>query len=122
MIRSKGNRLPRILITVFTAFVIMGSLCLGAVGLLQAAELGIRGTGGVDGMVDNFIPSPAEEPVLVMKTEDQQFTPQRTGAQRIFNSCGTHGPAFAFYQPWFGINSLFNCIDIKNTILLKLRI
>jgi hypothetical protein len=84
------------------------------------AEFGAKGTDSADGAVDSFIPPPAEEPAILVKTEDAQFVPLRM-VQRIFNpSC--HGTASAFYQPWFGAISNINYMDVKNTILLKLRI
>jgi hypothetical protein len=122
MIRLKASTLPRILLIVFTAFAFLGSFWLGAADFLRAAEFGMKGTGSVNGVADSFIPAPAEEPLLVVKTEEQQFTPSRAGFQRIFNFCGAHGTASACYQPCFRINSNISYYDIKNTILLKLRI
>jgi hypothetical protein len=126
MIRLKGITPPHILLIVFTAFAFMGTFCLGAEDFLKAAEFDIQETGSVSGVADSFIPAPAEEPALVVKTEEQQFTPSRAGFKRIFNSCGAHGAAFTCYQPCFRINSNIsdniNYIDIKNAILLKLRI
>lgn len=122
MIRSKGNKLPCILITIFTALVVTGNFCLGAAELLRMAELGTQRTAGADGVVDSFIPPPAEEPAIFVRTEDSQFVPLRVGFQRIFNPSGTHGTASAFYQPCFGALSNINYINVKNTIVLKLRI
>jgi hypothetical protein len=122
MFRSKGNRLPRILITVFTILAVMVSFCLGAAEPLRDAGFGAEGTGGADGSVDSFIPAPAEKPAILIKTGEHQFTPPQTGFQRIFNLWGTHGGTCAFYRASLGKNSNINYIDVKNTILLKLRI
>jgi hypothetical protein len=124
MIRVKDNGLPRMLITVFTTLILMVSFCLwdGEVERLTGST--IRGTDGITGWVGSFIPSLAEEPVLFTKNGSTQFTPLRTGFQRIFIPCGNHGAVPAFYQPPLGTNSTISCyiIDVKNTIFLKLRI
>jgi hypothetical protein len=122
MIWSKGKRLPRILITFFTIFSLMLNFCLDAGEPLRDAGFGIEGTGGADGKVDNFIPSPVEEPALLTQPEDRQFMPLRTGFQRIFNFFGICGGASSFFQPAFMINSSISDIDVKNIIPLKLRI
>jgi hypothetical protein len=122
MIWSKGKRLPRILITFFTVFALMVNSCLGVGEPLWDAGFGAEEASGADGRIDNFIPSPVEEPAILVQTEDRQFMPLRTGFQRIFNFFGTHGAASAFYQPAFVINSNISYIDVKNIIPLKLRI
>jgi hypothetical protein len=122
MIRSRGSRFPHILITTFTLFALMLNFYLGEGEFLRDAGFEVEETGGADGRIDNFIPSPVEEPALLIQTEDRQFMPQRTGFQRIFNFFGTHGIASVFYQPAFVINSNISFIDVKNTIPLKLRI
>jgi hypothetical protein len=118
MIRLEGNSLFRILITFFTAFAVMVSYCFAATEPLRTSE----GTGGITGWADNFIPSPAEEPALLTKTEESRLTPWRTGFQRGFIPCGTRGTASAFYQPPFGTRTNVDYTAVKNTILLKLRI
>jgi hypothetical protein len=122
MFWSKRNKLPRILVTFFTVLALMVNFCLGVGEFLQDTGFGVEGTGGADGKVDNFIPSPVEEPAILVQTEDRQFMPLRMGFQRIFNFFGTHGAASAFCQPAFVVNSNISYIDVKNTIPLKLRI
>ncbi|MDR2070707.1 MAG: hypothetical protein LBP81_04750 [Treponema sp.] len=123
MIRLKDMELPRILIMVFTALAVIVSLCLGNGEVQQAAGSAVHGTDGITGWVDNFIPSPAEEPAVVTKNGTSQFTPLRTGFQRIFIFCGIHSADPAFYQPSLGIRSKTSyVIDVKNTIFLNLRI
>jgi hypothetical protein len=123
MIWVKRHRLPCILITVFTVLAVMVSFCLGAAEPLRNAGFGAEGTCSAGGGLDSFISSPAGEPALVIKTEDHQFASPQTGFQRIFNSCGIYGTDSAFYQLSWGINSAGNYyMDVKGTILLKLRI
>jgi hypothetical protein len=122
MLWSKGKRLPHILITVFTLFILMANFYLGVGEPLRDAGFGVEGTGRTDGKLDSFIPAPVEEPAILVQTEDRQFMPLRTGFQRIFNFFGTHGGASAFYQPVFAISSNVSYIDVKNAIPLKLRI
>lgn len=115
----QGNRLPRILITVLTLSILMVNFCLGLGG---DAGFGIARAGGADGMFDSFISPPVDEPALLIQMEDRQFMPLRTGFQRVFNFYGIHGITSAFYQPAFMINSSKSYTDIKDIILLKLRI
>ncbi|MDR1586894.1 MAG: hypothetical protein LBS57_05505 [Treponema sp.] len=122
MIRSLRNRLPRIIVTVFTVLAVTVSFCLWAMEPLRAAGSVAERIGGGDGRIDSFIPSPVREPALLTNADDPRLTPLRTGFQRIFIPCGTNSAASAFYRPPFGISSNINYRDVKNTILLKLRI
>jgi hypothetical protein len=118
MIRSTGSRLPRVLIMVFTAFAVMVSFCLAAVEPLEAAWE----TGGLAGRAHRFIPSLEGGPALVAKTEDLRLTSSGPGFQRGFIPCGTHGAASVFYRPPAGVKPNAKYKDVKDTILLKLRI
>jgi hypothetical protein len=75
---------------------------------------------GITGWEDSFIPSPVEDPVLLIKIGDTQFPPE-TGFQRIFTLCGTQSAAAAFSQPPAGASLNISRVNV-NTILLKLRI
>jgi hypothetical protein len=122
MIWSKGRKFPHIFITVFTLFVLTANFYLGVGVPFRDAGFGTEETGGTNGKIDNFIPSPVEEPVILVQTEDRQFMPLRTGFQRIFNFFGTHGGASVFCQPACVVYSNISYIDVKNAIPLKLRI
>jgi hypothetical protein len=122
MLRLKDNGLPRILITVFTTFLLVVSFCLEDEEPRRFAGAVVKGPGDLTGQADSFVPSPAEEPALVTKTGTTQFTPLRSGFHRIFILCGTHRVDSVFYQASLGIPSNIKYIDVKNTILLKLRI
>jgi hypothetical protein len=122
MIRLTENRLFRVLTAAFTVLAVMIGFCFAALEPPQAAGFEIGGTGGLIEEADNFIPSPAEAPALLTKTSDTQFVPLRTGFQRIFIPCGTHGAASAFYQLRFRTNSHVCYINVKNITLLKLLI
>jgi hypothetical protein len=103
-------------VAAFMALAVMAGFCLTA-GPLRAAGFAAGKTGG--GTVESFIPSPAEEPALLSKTEDPQFTPPWTEFQRIFKA---RGGASAFYRPAWGPGSNTVYTNLKNSILLKLRI
>jgi hypothetical protein len=123
MFRVKDKGLFRILITVFTALTVMISVCLGDEDPHQFTGSGIRGPDGIVGWVDSGIPSPEEEPALFIKNGTARFNPLRTEFQRIFISCRTHGRVSASYQPSLRAGSTISYIlDVKNSILLKLRI
>jgi hypothetical protein len=97
------------------AIAVMVSFCLAA--FPRAAKFAAEKAG--DGTVESFIPSPAEEPALLCKAEDPRVSSPWAGFQRIFNP---RGGAFASYRPAWGISSSIGYINIKNGILLKLRI
>jgi hypothetical protein len=81
--------------------------------------------GNTEERIGNVIPSPAGEPALLTKTDDLRHMPLRTGSQRIFDPCkpgGIYSTAFALCRPSFRTNSNFDYINVKNTILLRLRI
>jgi hypothetical protein len=121
MIRLRGIRLPLILVRFFITLAVMVSFCLGAGEVPGAARLALGRMGGITGWgEDNFIPSPIEDPVLLIKTGDTQLSPE-TGFQRIFTPCGMQSVTAAFYQPPFGASSNVSRVNV-NTILLKLRI
>ncbi|MDR0721746.1 MAG: hypothetical protein LBF75_02970 [Treponema sp.] len=122
MIRSTGNRLPRIVITGFTVLAVLVSFCLAAVEPLRIAQFVAERTGSADGSIDCFIPSRTEAPALLTKMKGPRFTPLRTGFQRIFIHGEPHKVVSVFCQSsWMAtVNS--NTLDVKDTILLKLRI
>jgi hypothetical protein len=102
----------------------MMSLCLWDGEVERFTGPTVRRTDDMTGWVDSFIPPLAEEPALLTKNGITQFIPLRTEFQRIFIPCGNHGAVSALYQPPLGTSSTISCyiIDVKNTILLKLRI
>jgi hypothetical protein len=116
------NRVPRILITGFTALAVMVSFCLAAVEPLRAAGFVAERTGSTNGSIDRFIPSPPEEPALLTKIESPQLTLLRTGFQRIFIHGEPHKVAAIFCQSPFVVIAPITRLDAKNRILLKLRI
>ncbi|MDR1985653.1 MAG: hypothetical protein LBP88_01605 [Treponema sp.] len=122
MLRLLRNRLPRILITGFTVLSLLVSFCLAAVEPLRAARFAAEKAGTTHGSIDPFVPSPTEEPALLTKIEGPQFTPLRTGFQRIFIHGEPHKGASAFCQPSLGTPLNSATLKVKNTILLKLRI
>jgi hypothetical protein len=123
MFRLKDKGQPRILIMVFAALIIMISVCLGDEDPHQFTGSVVKGTEGIAGWVDSALPSPEEEPALFIKNGTAQCNPLWAGFQRIFIPCGTHGTASAYYQPSLGTGSTISYIlDVKNSILLKLRI
>jgi hypothetical protein len=123
MFRLKDKGLSRILITVFTALAVMISFCFGHEDLHQFTASAAGSMDGITGWMDSAIPSPVNEPAVVTKNGTVEFTPLRTGFQRIFMLCGTHGVVSAYYQPSPGVISTIEYIpDVTSTILLKLRI
>jgi hypothetical protein len=122
MIRLTRNSLLRTFITVFSAFALMAGFCFVDTDFLRAADLAAGGADGITGLVDNFIPPPAEEPALLSKTGNTRFIPLRTGFQRVFLPGGTYEAASGFYQPPLGAGLSVSCMDIKHTIFLNLRI
>jgi hypothetical protein len=125
MFRLKENKLPRVFITVFTVLAVMVSFCLGTAEPLRDAGFRAEETGSVRGGIDSFIPSPVREPLLLIKTEDHQLTSPGTEFQRIFNPWGTHGADSGFPKSRFKTSGVLNRLDyinVKNSILLKLRI
>jgi hypothetical protein len=118
MVSPAANRLFHIPAAVFTGIAVMVNFCL--VALPEAAEFAVEKPGG--GTVESFIPSPAEEPALLLKTEDPRFSSPWTEFQRIFKARGNQGGPFASYRPVWGISSSTGYINLKNSILLKLRI
>jgi hypothetical protein len=122
MFRSKGNKLSRILITVFTALTVIAGFCFAAVEPLRAVRFVAERAGGVGGRLDGFIPSLPGEPALLTKTEELRPVSPRTGLQRVVNPCGTYGIVSIFYQFPLGTSANTSYIDLKNTVPLKLRI
>jgi hypothetical protein len=100
----------------------MVSFCFWDGDVRQFAGSPVKGRDAVTGVVDSFIPTPAEEPALVTKNETSQFAPLRAGFQRIDILCGTRSTASACYRSPVGARLNIRYIDVKNTLLLKLRI
>jgi hypothetical protein len=99
----------------------MFSFCLGVAEFPEAAWA-VGGTDGIRGLADSFIPSPAEEPALLAKTEETRFSFLRTISRRILIPSGTRGLAFFCLSSARTGLQISNTIDVKNTILLKIRI
>jgi hypothetical protein len=118
MIFPAENRLFRTSMAAFTALAVMVGFCFMAGEAPRTLECAAAKTGG--GMVESFIPSPAEEPAILTKTEELQ--PVSPAFERLFISCGTRGGASAFYQAPGRASSNTGGVNIKNRILLKLRI
>jgi hypothetical protein len=92
---------------------------------LMGAGFSAERAGSADKRIDSVIPFPEEEPALLTKTEDLGFTSLRTGFQRILNPCGpggTRSAVFSLYRSSLGMGSNADFINVKKTILLKLRI
>jgi hypothetical protein len=103
----------------------MSSFCFAAVEPLRTASFSVERNGGAGETIDRVIPSPAEEPALLTKMKENQFASVRTGFQRILNPCGSGGTwsvSSSFCRSSFGAGSNVNFINVKNSILLKLRI
>ncbi|MHB9293639.1 hypothetical protein Holit_02766 [Hollandina sp. SP2] len=122
MIWSMRNRLPRILITGFTVLALLVSFCLAAVEPLRTARFAAEKAGSTNGSIDHFIPSLTGEPALLTKMEGHRLTPLRTGFQRIVIHGEPHKAVSAFCQSSLETPLTSNTLDVKNTILLKLRI
>jgi hypothetical protein len=105
-------------IAAFTALVVMAGFCLAAGPLRTAGFAAGKTINETDVTIESFVPSPAEEPALLSKTEDSQFTPPWTEFQRIFKP---RGEVFDAYRPAWGLGSKTGHVHLKNTILLKLR-
>ncbi|MDR2632372.1 MAG: hypothetical protein LBC51_01945 [Treponema sp.] len=122
MIRSIGNHLFRILITGFTALAVLVSFCLAAVEPLRAAQFVAKRTDSTTASIDRCIPPATEEPALLTKTEGHEHTLLRSGFQRIFIHGEPHKLASSFCLSPFVVISPIKTLDVKHTILLKLRI
>jgi hypothetical protein len=118
MIFPAENRLFRASLAVFTALAVMASFCFTAGEAPRTLEFAAAKTGGRT--AESFIPSPAEEPAILIKTEELQ--PVSPAFERVFISCGTRGGTSASYQSPGRAGSNTGGINIKSLILLKLRI
>lgn len=121
MPRPKGSRFPRIVITGFTIFAVLVSLGLAAMEPLRTAQYATEKADRGDGSLDRSIPFPQEEPAL-LTMEDPRLMPWRTGVQRIFMHGEPHKGALAFCQSPVTAALSIHRLDVKQTILLKLRI
>jgi hypothetical protein len=122
MIRLMGNGLSRVLITVFTSFTVMAGFCFAAVEPLRIASFSVERAGNTGERIDRVISSPVEEPALFTKTEESQFASMRAKFQRIINPGENWSASCLFCRSSFGPSSNVDLLQIKNSILLKLRI
>jgi hypothetical protein len=123
MFRWEDKGLSSRLITIFTALVVMTSACLGDEDPHQFTDFAAGGTEGSAEWMDNALPFPVKEPALLTENETIQFASLKMGLQRVFIPCGAHHADAAYCQPSLGPSSNIRSLsDVKNTILLKLRI
>ncbi|MDR2178153.1 MAG: hypothetical protein LBP20_08975 [Treponema sp.] len=122
MIRLMENGLSRILITVFTFFAVMTSFYFAAVEPLRIVSFSVGRTGSEGERIGRVIPSPADEPAFFIKTKDNQVPSMRAGFQRIFSPGGSWGLSSSLCRSSFGSTLNVNPTQVKNSILLKLRI
>jgi hypothetical protein len=117
-----GDRRSSILITAFTVLAVAVSFCLAPGEPLRAARFTVERAGSAEGRVDHFIPTPAEEPVLLAKIDDPRFMFLRTGFQRLLIHGENHKAVSAFCRSPFVVSPRTNYIEVKTPIILKLRI
>jgi hypothetical protein len=117
---AKAKRPVCLLVAVFTGIVVMASFFVTAMEGVQTDSFASSESGY--GELDSHVTSPDGEPALFRKTAGTGFAFLRTGFQRIFNPCGTHGAASAYCRLCVGTVSNINFTPVKKTILLKLRI
>jgi hypothetical protein len=125
MIWFAQKKLPCLMIMVYTTISVLGIFTGTVLEPYHAVKFGMENKTHIkiSGSVENFfIQHPAEEPVMFSKLGSVRFAPARMGFQRIVSllSLPSGGKPNSKSRHITGINTRYN--DLKNTILLKLRI
>ena len=123
MIRIGGNALPRSIVMFLAVIVVMVSFALTAAEPLRAARTAAEWQTGLSGGTCYSFPEQTVDPVLIAKSDDTSVLQQLIESQQLFTACGgVNGSGDAVFPSRFRIFSKNDSVDIKNTILLKLRI
>jgi hypothetical protein len=123
MVGFLQKRLPRF--SLLLAVSIMGAFTFAAIEPLRAANFELENFGSntiVSSQFYDFTQYPAEEPTLVSKAGNNQFSPLRTGIQRFSSLPGSFLPEDTLSNSLLNISIKTQYTNLKNNILLKLRI
>jgi hypothetical protein len=119
------KKLLCLILMAYTAISVLGTFSFAVVEPYHAVESEIKNKtqDNTFGSVENFfIQHPAEEPVILAALGSARFSPLRMGFQRIASLLGTliSGKPYSKSSTIASIQIHYS--DIKNHILLKLRI
>ena len=117
-----GKALPRNILIILTAIVVMVSFPLAAAESLWAVDFAADWRGGLAGGAYYHSPEQAGDPALFTESDDTRFSLLRMESQRFFTPWGVSGPGYTFYLSQFKTSSKCGFVSIKDTIFLKLRI
>jgi hypothetical protein len=125
MVRFSEKRLPYLVLVVYTALAVMGTFSLAAAEPLRSVNLKIENppSNKISGSLGSYlIQYPEAELAIIAKTDDTPFSPLRIGVQRIAFLLGPSSTGNAFFRSSFAASAGTQYINLRNNILLKLRI
>ncbi|MDR1286163.1 MAG: hypothetical protein LBK08_01000 [Treponema sp.] len=125
MDRLLRKRLPLLVLTAYVVLSVTGSFLLGAVEPLCIIKYEMENP-----VQDKVLVSPgdyymlyqADEAAVYATADTGRFSPFRMGLQRIVSLFCPPGWGNALSKPPFSSGAKISCINVKDTILLKLRI
>jgi hypothetical protein len=119
------KKLLCLILTVYTAFAVLAAFSFAAAEPFRSIgfEIENQGSGKVSAFQETFfIQRQVEDPALFIKAGRVQFSPLRTGFQRLAFLWGRPDTGNGFSGSLFLTNKKKQSLTLKNTILLKLRI
>ncbi|MDR2097750.1 MAG: hypothetical protein LBP37_04440 [Spirochaetaceae bacterium] len=118
----KAGKPACVLTVIFTIIAVMAGFFVSAIEPARAACFAYTRTESGGGKLGGCTASPVNGPALLTKTSVSGLTPLRTGYQRIFSPCGTHGAVFVFSRSCLETILSIDYAVVKKPILPKLRI
>jgi hypothetical protein len=118
--RLTRNRLPFLMLALYTALSVAGSFSLGAVEQIRSVTIEVehRASGGILASPERYLIPCAVGPVFMTKTTGTPVSPQRAGFERLFSFSGLPSSGGLLFRA----KNDTPRINPKNNILLKLRI
>jgi hypothetical protein len=125
MVWFAQKKMPCLILTAYIALSVMGAFSFAAADALRSVNFKAETLmpGRVSDSMDNyFIRHPAEEPVVITKTDNTQIFPLRVGFQRVVSLFGPSAIGNASSKSPFRTGVKIPYTNTKKIILLKLRI
>jgi hypothetical protein len=114
-----------LILAIYIALCILGAFSFAAVDNFSSVDFSAKHSmsGGILVFQDNyFLRHPMEAPVLISKLSKTQFTPLRINFQRFVSLLALPNIGTSFSKSPFSANGKLKYTNLKNNILLKLRI
>jgi hypothetical protein len=120
-----GKKRLRLILTAYLVLAVMGIFTLAVIEPFQSDDFWkakAGESGGFFTLIDHTTDCLSENVIILGKARGHSFSPLHKGSPRITMSLGAKDAKTVFSQSFLRVIEKTNYLNLKNTILLKLRI